>query len=316
MGKVLVLGAGASLAYGYPLGGALRTKIIELSEITALRAGIVEDSFYKSDVEILTEFQQVFRGSQMYSIDAFLARRPEYSEIGKKCIAAVLLQLESEHNLFSEGADRDHWYQYLFNHWAKNDWDDLSFDDVSIITFNYDRSLEHFLFHALQSAYNKSASDVCEKMKSLKIIHVYGCLSDVLPGSENYEPYDGGIDAGKVERAASRLVVIPEGRIDSHSLQIARDWLLDATGIAFLGFGFDATNIERLAAGGACMVAVNRPGRGHIVRTICGSRVAMYDEEIERAYMSMVKEAIFRDGVNQFHEKNCIQTLRITQFLL
>jgi hypothetical protein len=312
--KVLVLGAGASLAYGFPTGGELRQLILNFSEDSADNAGIITNAHGLIDPRAFEEFKTAFRKSQITSIDAFLGRRPQFSEIGKKCIAAILLRCERANALFSEAPEKDHWYQYLFNHFAKRDWEELTFDDIAIISFNYDRSLEHFLHVALQNAYGKNAQEASLKLKSLRIVHVYGSLSDELPDSPSYLGYDGKIDADKVNMAAKGLNVIPEGRSDSPALVKARGWLADANAIGFLGFGFDSTNVERLAEDGVCQVAITRM-HGSIVRHICGSRIGMYDAEMKRAFMALIREPIFASEVDNFMDLNCTKTLRSTLFL-
>ncbi len=77
---VLVLGAGASQPYGFPLGSELRIDILRLADSRALRAG------YEGAAEgaalairanlnlhpLFTEFVSAFKNSGFYSIDAFL----------------------------------------------------------------------------------------------------------------------------------------------------------------------------------------------------------------------------------------------------
>jgi hypothetical protein len=312
--KVLVLGAGASFAYGFPLGSELRRRILDMHRGTAQRAGIVRQRSEERDLRALIEFQESFRHSQIYSIDAFLGRQPKFSEIGKKCIAAILLECESSDALFSEDPEKDHWYQYLFNHFAQRDWDDLTFDDIAIVTFNYDRSLEHFLYVTLQSAYGKRANDAANKLKSLRIVHVYGSLCDQLPGSDKYLKADGNFDIDKVEAAAAGLVVIPEGRIDSPTLVRAREWLTAAHGICFLGFGFDELNVERLAENEACAMWKLLPG-GHTPRNIVGTCLGMTKREITAAFGALAHKQLYEAGEWRFQSTTCTQLLRETLFL-
>ncbi len=313
MSKVLVLGAGASLDYGYPTGSDLRQQILDLHTSAAQRAGIVRQRYEQRDIRSLVKFQESFRTSQIYSIDAFLGRRPEFAEMGKWCIAAVLLECEDGEKLFTEKDKEDHWYQYLFNRMATKDWDELTFEDLAVVNFNYDRSLEHFLYVALQSAYGKTTDEVAEKLKSLRIVHVYGALSTELPNSPNYLRYDGKVDMEKVEAAAKELIVIPEGRIDSPTLKQARAWLSDAQDIAFLGFGFDSTNVERLAEGGACGVAIKRE-TGNAVRYICGTRIGVFDSEMDAAFQALTQQPHQHQEVRNFQKENCTNTLRTTRF--
>jgi hypothetical protein len=108
----LVLGAGASIAMGYPTGGQLRDELLKLADSDRQGFSVAAGLFGPSHPSI-HEFVDAFRQSQMYSIDAFLARRPAFTEIGKRAIAAVLLRCEQASSLDKWQHD-DGWYQYLW----------------------------------------------------------------------------------------------------------------------------------------------------------------------------------------------------------
>ena len=313
--KVLVLGAGASYAYGYPLGGEIRQAILRLSEDDAKQAGIIHPRSSYVDRRNFLDFQNAFNHSQMYSIDAFLGRRRTYADIGKKCIATVLLAAENADSLFLEDAKRDHWYQYFFNQIARKEWDELTFDDIAIVSFNYDRSLEHFLYVALQSTYRKSAEQVASKLQSIRLIHVYGALCNELPLSEEYIRYDGEFDARKVDEAAKGLIVIPEGRTDSDTLVTAREWLSGASSICFLGFGFDPINVERLAENSACRRLRPPPQIGLTIRDVYGTYLGMTKAEAASAYNSLTGGSFSEADGSRFISTTCTQLLRETLFL-
>jgi hypothetical protein len=258
----LVLGAGSSLPFKYPVGDELRSKIIGLRYSdkyeTAIRAGLPGDSLFDS-------FIDEFRKSQMTSIDAFLARRKEFSDIGKKAIATVLIDCEDLELLWGS-EDKDLWQRYLHGRMAAERWDDLNFSNLSIVTFNYDRSLEHYLFYALKSAYGKTEEEVAEKLKGLAIVHVYGSLGPVIPTDAGYLPYGSGVNREAVENAANYLRVIPEGREDDPCLIEARQLLNDAEVICFLGFGFDETNLRRLNAEITCRPNLRQIKKNGVLR--------------------------------------------------
>lgn len=51
---------------------------------------------------------------------------------------------------------------------------DSIFQNITIISFNYDRCIEHYLFNVLRSFADISAADSSEIMKKLEIFHPYG----------------------------------------------------------------------------------------------------------------------------------------------
>src|SRR5690606_35840225 len=158
-----------------------------------------------------------FSKSQAMSIDSFLARRPEFMETGKHVIAAVMLACEAPRQLH-ETDHPDHWYQYLFHGLAKDDWGSVDFSNLSIVTFNYDRSLEEYLLQSLMASYNKSREEACAKLLELDIVHVYGALGSAEPWSSNYLEYGQGFELSRCLAAAASIQVIPEGRDNAPSV--------------------------------------------------------------------------------------------------
>src|SRR6266478_1449487 len=143
---LLILGAGASQPYGFPLGKELKEKIIRITKSSGpLRAQIVEAGFSEEDI---SEYNTDLARSINPTIDAFLEDRPSRREIGAFSIAQILMPLENEKNLFPH---RD-WYPILFT--------ELDFRQPQlppaisgIISLNYERSLEHFLYETIMRTF-------------------------------------------------------------------------------------------------------------------------------------------------------------------
>jgi hypothetical protein len=305
----LVLGAGASAAFYYPIGSGLRKSLIGLHT-----RGVSFAAGFKPDLADLHEFARTFEGSQMVSIDAFLARRPEFSEVGKRAIAASLLGIE-DHALLFNTKHVDNWYQHLFQEIAADRWGNLDFRNLSIVTFNYDRSLENYLLGALMHSYGKSSDEVVEKLGELRVMHIYGTLGGALPGSPNYIPYGSPVTPENVSIAAAAIKVIPEGRADDDQLRAAQNALYCAEAICFLGFSFDETNLERLNAGQTCPRYLVDAGRN---RTVVGTCFEMTVEEIRRASYTLNDAFVHHSGKSPpegFYDLTCLPLLRETQIL-
>jgi len=129
-------------------------------------------------------------------------------------------------------------------------WDEFDPSWLSVVTFNYDRSLEQFLHVAIRSTYGKGDEEVRERLSRLEFVHVYGSLGPL--HGEKAIPFGGyQLDEdvrNSIQRAATDLVVIPEGREDAPSLRKAQQLLTDAAKICILGFSYDETNVRRLGA--------------------------------------------------------------------
>jgi hypothetical protein len=53
---------------------------------------------------------------------------------------------------------------------------DRIFDNLCIINFNYDRCVQHFLFHAIRNLYQTGDEFTWNLMSKLKIFHPYGIV--------------------------------------------------------------------------------------------------------------------------------------------
>lgn len=302
----LILGAGSSLEYGYPTGAELRRRILgpghqqTLLEIAGA-ARIAPDHVYA--------FLSAFRLSRARSIDAFLATRGEFTEIGKLAIANILLLCEDQEQLMREDYEDD-WYGYLVNQLAADSWEAFNPSWLNIVTFNYDRSLEHLLCVALMNHYGKSRQEVTERLRCMKFAHVYGVLGDAW--HESRMPYGCG-RADKANRiamvyqAAQRLKVIPEGRDDDATLEPVRQVLDNAKRICFLGFSYDQTNLRRLGI-------ADRVGNGDAAKDLYGTCYGMKDAEVRKA-LSTIGARLGFTVVHQslpqlFKPLRCEETLR------
>lgn len=244
---VLILGAGASCTYGLPLGAELRTSICRAVEDYDDLAETLKD-LADVDVEMTRAFAREFARSHVKSIDAFLAKRSGFTDVGKLAIAAKLVAKEDPTKLVNAN-DTEHWYSYLWNLMIEdiNHIAELRQNRIKFITFNYDRSLEYFLHLATKHTFGVNDATALEVLKNFEILHVYGSLGDFhyLPGS-TVRQYFNTLNQQSLQIAANGIEIIPEARDDSQAFMRARDICANAENIGFLGFGFDPLNIQRL----------------------------------------------------------------------
>lgn len=256
---VLILGAGASKPYGLPLGSELRHAIL------GMHAGVLDKVFTEPGTALVTpgqgqRFQAAFRGSQEYSIDAFLGKRSEFSEVGKHAIVRALLPMEDASRLLESDPD-DHWYRYLVNV-MPNRWDELKDCAISFVTFNYDRSLELFLVKTWVHRFGVTEYEAFQMLKHFEIVHVYGSLGSIEPNTPNYVPYGGENQVDWYLHSASKsLRVIPEDRVETNAEFERAKALIDRADIlCILGFGYDPTNVERLGGKSIIKGFAHKPG--------------------------------------------------------
>ena len=245
---VLVLGAGASASYGFPSGRKLRNDII--SDL-----GTGSTPLYKvlatsgSDAKQITNFRVDLQQSGQTSVDAFLEHRNEFVGMGKIAIAAALIPYEKEQTLWS---GEDSWYEHLFNRLGPT-LDDIRASQLRVITFNYDRSFEHYFFSALRKSYNvgtDQAADIVHKI--LRVVHVHGKLGP-LPWEDKgtgdgraYRPAEQSDLRDLAVAAAQAIKIVHESSGGDEAFGAARQLLAVAESVIFVGFGYLPKNVERL----------------------------------------------------------------------
>lgn len=245
---VLVLGAGASFDYGFPLGRRLLFEICESLAKTSNPQRMMLTALKYPTEEIENFRSQLLHSSQM-SIDAFLGHRTNLRSIGKAAIACQLIPCENEANLF-RSKDKMKWYEYLFSNLSADaTTDTFKNNKLSIITFNYDRSLEHYLFRSLVHCYGLRAEQAVPLLQTISIVHVYGKLGELdYVDPERGRAYTVELNTETVLKSAESIKVLHEDQPDSEEFKDAHHLMMEAETICFLGFGYHPENMNRLLA--------------------------------------------------------------------
>lgn len=260
---VLVLGAGASAPFNFPTGGTLMEFVCDHDIPHAIK-----DMF--PDIPTINSFREALRLSGQPSVDAFLEKQPQFTELGKAYIAFFLIGREQEKRLFAWNGGN--WYRYLFQHMGC-DYKEFEKNKLGIITFNYDRSLEHFLYTALLNSSNAPDKEqtVASQLKNIRILHVHGQLGFLewqVPShsKDHVRPYTHDNSTMNVRIAASGIKIISE---DPGSAFAGAVTLLEwAERVYFLGFGYHPTNMARLQVPSS--VDINRRPYLHVGGTAFG----------------------------------------------
>ncbi len=236
---VLILGAGASAHVGYPLGRQLVDNICGQSKT------ILTDEI--SDVwgeEEVNGFISRLSRAGFYSIDAFLETVSEQASLGKYLLAREIKRHEQIGNLFSPKDPG--WYQYLFNCLLDdNSYSGFESSQLSIVTFNYDRSLETYLHEALIARFQVNPEEAHDILSKIHIIHVHGSL-----GKYPTVPYQADCSTEELLEISKEIQIIhevkdPENGFCNKEFEDAFNLLSGAERIFFLGFGFHPDNIRR-----------------------------------------------------------------------
>ena len=182
---VLILGAGTSFAEcGFPMGHVLAVRVRNLCRVPQSDANfgqVLHDC--RISFEKAQKFGELIDDAGGMSIDELLESRSDYLDIGKIAIAYVLMPYEDASNMCKIDTRDKSWYAYLFRQ-MRAKFEEIHSNALTIVTFNYDRSLNVFLRRSLLNFYNRTTDDVERVMSSIPIIHVHGQL-----GSLTQNPY-------------------------------------------------------------------------------------------------------------------------------
>lgn len=292
---LFILGAGASIPYGFPSGAALRRQICEAAVGSEPPLAVALEKYFGVSWPEFIDFAESFKLSRTASIDSFLSRRPEFSRIGKLFIASLLVPKEDK-EIFNLNI-QDDWYFALWNCLISNahSLKQLKKNNIQIFTFNYDRSLEVYLHGAIINTFNVSEEEALEALSYFEIQHVYGSLgvygmNDDFP--KNTRAYSNHWNMHSIQAAASTLRVIPEARDDDAIFNKAKDAFRWAHNVCFLGFGFDPLNVQRLGF----RELIHSGYFNSLPYKVVASTLDKTPAEVE-----MIHEAIL--GVTDFHDK-------------
>lgn len=268
---VIILGAGASIPYGYPSGPKLVELIIDslhpnyffkykftykdlnhdepipiqTKQAFTDNSLLVKRGF--SQKEIL-DFGTALLNSNKDSIDSFLLERKEYYEIGKFTIANCILQCENPNE-----------YQFVSKNWLKYLWNKIGTSynqfissNLSFISFNYDRLIEHFFYQSLKYSFNLTDTEINKLITNRLILHLHGSVG-LFPWQDNkqgFDYYTSGQDFNsqydRVVQASNSIKIIFEKFDSSEIFEDAFELICSADEVYTLGFGFHSINLRRL----------------------------------------------------------------------
>jgi hypothetical protein len=176
---VFILGAGASCDYKFPSGRDLIFKIAEgVRKRHMFQVVRGETDWMGFDIAEVIKCAEELVASELPSVDLFLENRPEYQQIGKALIARELISCENP--LQFRRGKKQKWLEYLYGHMSSKK-DTFTRNQIAFITFNYDRSVEHFFFTALKSSFNLAGDELWAMLAHIPIVHVHGPLGSFGP---------------------------------------------------------------------------------------------------------------------------------------
>ncbi len=290
---LFILGAGASVPYGYPTGKALRLKIIQDTEMLIRK---YFSHIYEDQKQSILTFIKAFKYSSDFMIDYFLATREEFKDLGKLAIFLNILNAEENHrDKFRENSNDkdDDWLSYIFNRVYQNalkkeDYKLLGQNKINFVTFNYDRTLEHFFLESMVNKFGISNEEALKEFNQIEVHHVFGRLPELQ--SENGFFYYGSPQLTTVRNLykAGNIKTLHER--DNIEKEIIFDLIREAKRIFFLGFGYANENLQLLKLHNNIFEK----------KEIYGTAYMMNENEIEKAIQNMRLKEIKIPGIADF----------------
>ncbi len=274
---VIVIGAAASVNFGFPLGKSLKAAVSDRLELkfNDLDGSVClnrdEKRIYgfgilNRDHDWARAGLSINRGLTFASsIDHFLHMRAsdcKLVKLGKRAIAQIIADREAactKLHLLESGRKPD---VYRFDDTWLQTFAEICFEDVtldripealqavSIVSFNYDRCVEQFVRLAISALYAVDFPLACKLAdENFQVLYPYGSLGKLTCFSGNYS--DGhafGDDGGpSLDTMAERIRLFTEPADQpNEERQTITATMQDAETVIFLGFGYHRQNIELL----------------------------------------------------------------------
>ncbi|QKV17353.1 SIR2 family protein [Oricola thermophila] len=277
--NVFIVGAGASKEFGLPTGPELTEIIRAISSVAARRDQIKtaskESLLYairrlaaerdpdKPDINGFYGAARIIANNMQLapSIDNFLDTHRDNDYIvnlGKLLIAITIHGAERSSHLYVSGGNiyntintndiKDTWIARLFGILvSQRDFHEFikALDNITFISFNYDRCIEQFFLHASKSYFHLDSSKLNCVREALNVIHPYGSLGQL----EWNHPIDTGFGAdlhpAELVASSKKIKTFTEGA-DSEIISAIDESLAGSDLAIFLGFSFLPLNMKLL----------------------------------------------------------------------
>ena len=277
---VIVVGAGASKEVNLPTGYELKQKIASILNITfdqrgqkisgddtvceALRTAIrLKDRNDRNINPLLSAAWRIRDAMPLaISIDNFIDAHQgnEALELcGKLAIVQSILEAERKSSIF---VDKRNFRNTIKHQEVNETWlnafmqiltencriDQLRerLSSITFIVFNYDRCIEHFLYHSLQTYYGINAEQAASFVRGIQIYHPYGTVG-TLPWYNGTHTVDFGADCSPdlLLDLAGQIKTFTESTDPTSSdITQIRERMIGAHIVMFLGFAFHRINLE------------------------------------------------------------------------
>lgn len=278
---LIVVGAGASKEANLPTGHELKQRIARILDIRfqdgrqisgdrfvweAIRLAVRRDDPNAADISPYQRTAWRIRDAmpQAISIDNFIDTHQGDTKLelcGKLAIVRSILEAERNSLLYFDTTGRTPSlnYQSLEATWfnafmqllhenCRAEQVEERLSSIRLIVFNYDRCIEHFIYHSLQTYYGIDPDRAAALVRGIEIYHPYGTVGK-LPWYERKYAVDFGAELrpNQLVDLASQIRTFTEGTDPNSSDVVAiQKGMGESRIILFLGFAFHRLNLQLL----------------------------------------------------------------------
>lgn len=280
MKAVYVIGAGASKEVNLPTGAELKDRIANYLDIRfedgytrssgdayitdALRIYVSQQGHHDINPHLHAGWRIRDAMPQAISIDNFIDTHNDDKKIelcGKLAIVRSILDAESHSLLYIDNSNiyntinfnalEPTWYssfmKLLTENCRINELPDR-LKSISLIIFNYDRCVEHFLFNSFKNYYGISDSDSAELVKSIEIFHPYGVVGNLPWQGGQFVEFGAKPQPPTLLQLAGDIKTFTEGTDpESSEILAIRKNIGEADKIVFLGYAFHDLNMQLIS---------------------------------------------------------------------
>ena len=272
MKTTFILGAGSNRELGFPLGKEMYQNAINdiLFDSNSVLYAVLAEFNEKNELGAkFMQFAKDLKQARLSSIDEFVIKHPIYQIIAKIVISYYLIEKENSKNV--DDLTAGHWYNYIWENLYERDVANFPKSKISFITFNYDRSLEYFLYKTIATIYendikiNKGKITLIDLINRIPIRHVYGRLGNLEIENENDKNFlaygyefvilpTEDVKEEKIKRLVPMIrkaingfeLILNNRNNSTERISEILDLINQSNQIVFLGFAFSKDNMKVL----------------------------------------------------------------------
>lgn len=327
-----IVGAGASSEAGLPTGHELKEKIANLLGferdlksgdsciLEALLMYVNQTKIQEKDINPYLLAARHIRDAmhQATSIDNFIDTHKDDKKIelcGKLAIVRSILDAEKNSKLYIDPSNINNrlnfrdlektWYSNFMKLLTENcSKENIAkrLESITLIIFNYDRCIEHFLYNSLQNYYGLKPDEANKLVNEIEIYHPYGVVGSLPWQDTQSVAFGAELQPHELLNSAYKIKTFTEGT-DPQSSEILsiRKNITNTNRVVFLGFAYHKLNMKLLMPDGPLLDSSNARFCFGTAKGISNSDCKIIKSEIKTNYKLNMNTCEIRNELDCYH---------------